>query len=279
MTLNFSKMHGLGNDYIYVDCLKKPLANASRLAVSLSDRHFGIGSDGLVLIMPSREGDFRMEMYNRDGSRGLMCGNAIRCVGKYVYDFSLTTKKELDIETDSGLRGLKLQIINGKVAQVSVDMGKPLFAPGQIPVLWSQEKAINIPVSAGGKDYKLTCLSMGNPHAVIFSSDVEKLDLAVLGPKLEYHKLFPERVNTEFVQIIDRRNLRLRVWERGAGETMACGTGACAALAAAVVNGLSEREATVHLNGGSLEIKWPGRESAVEMTGPAVYVFAGTIEI
>lgn len=279
MTINFLKMHGLGNDYIYVDCLDKPLDNASELAVRLSDRHFGIGADGLVLIQPSRTGDFRMEMYNRDGSRGLMCGNAIRCVGKYLYDSRHTAKKELVIETDSGLRHLKLHITGGYTEQVSVDMGKPVFDPGRIPVLWPQSQAIGIPVNAAGREYHLTCLSMGNPHAVLFTDDVENLDLPVLGPIFENHPLFPERVNTEFIRVLDRGNLRMRVWERGSGETMACGTGACAALVAAVVNDLCAREAVVHLNGGNLHISWPEAGSSVVMTGPATFVYSGKIEV
>lgn len=279
MTINFSKMHGLGNDYIYINCLENYLENASDIAVRMSDRHFGVGSDGLILIMPSQECDYRMEMYNRDGSRGKMCGNAIRCVGKYLYDFGITDKDDILIETDSGPRRLQLQTCAGVVEQVSVDMGQPVFEPDKIPVIWPQADAINISLTAGGREYRLSCLSMGNPHAVIFADDVEGIDLPGIGPLLENHPMFPDRINVEFVQVIDRSNLRMRVWERGAGETMACGTGACAALAAAVRNGLSDREAVVHLNGGPLYINWPGEDKSITMTGPAVYVFSGEMEI
>lgn len=280
--LDFTKMHGAGNDYVYIDALNglpvEP-AKIPELAHRISDRHFGVGSDGLVFIMSSAVADYKIDMYNSDGSQGRMCGNAIRCVAKYVYDRGLTRKKSLKIETLSGIMTLDLHVAGGVVTQVRVNMGKAVFDPALIPVRWHDSKMIDEPIAVAGHLYALTCLSMGNPHAVTFVDQVETLDLARLGPLFENHSLFPDRINTEFVQVIDRHNLRMRVWERGSGETMACGTGACAALAAAMVTGRSERRVTVHLNGGDLQIEWDRSSDDIIMTGPAAFVFDGRIDL
>ena len=277
--IEFCKMHGIGNDYVYINGFEQPLEDPARAAIALSDRHFGVGSDGLVLIMPSAKADFMMDMYNSDGSRGKMCGNAIRCVGKYVYERQMTKKKELSIETLSGIKTLRLQIRHGLVERVTVDMGPPLLQPSLIPVNWRDQSMVDEPVAVAGQLYRLTCLSMGNPHAVTFTDRVDELDLAALGPYFEKHTLFPDRINTEFVKVIDKSNLRMRVWERGSGETMACGSGACAALVAAVLTGRCGRRAMVHLNGGELLIEWPSDQASVMMTGPAAFVFDGQIDL
>ena len=276
--LEFTKMHGIGNDYVYVNVLNQTVADPAALARRVSDRHFGIGSDGLVLIRPSAVADFMMDMYNSDGSQGRMCGNAIRCVAKYVYERGLTSKKKLDIETLSGVKTLTLQVAGGEVAQVTVNMGRPVFDPARIPVRWHDSRMVEEPIAVAGRLYKLTCVSMGNPHAVTFMDQVENLDLQHLGPSFENHSLFPDRINTEFVQVADRQTLRMRVWERGSGETLACGTGACAALAAAVVTGRSDRRVVVRLNGGELQIEWDEERDEILMTGPAAFVFDGWIE-
>jgi diaminopimelate epimerase len=277
--LEFTKMHGIGNDYVYINALKQAPADPGALARKVSDRHFGVGSDGLVLIRPSDSADFMMDMYNSDGSQAKMCGNAIRCVAKYVYDRGLTDKTVLRIDTLSGVKTLQLQIVNGKVDTVRVNMGRPVFEPAQIPVRWPDRQMVEEPVAVAGHLYKMTCVSMGNPHAVTFVDDVDALDLNRLGPAFENHDIFPDRVNTEFVKVIDRQNLRMRVWERGSGETMACGTGACAVLAAAVKTGRSDRQAVVHLNGGDLAIEWDETTDEISMTGPATFVFDGKLEI
>jgi len=277
--LEFTKMQGIGNDYIYVNIMTQNPGDPAELAKRISDRHFGIGSDGLVLIGASDTADFKMDMYNSDGSQGRMCGNAIRCVAKYVYDRGLTKKKTLKIETLSGIKTLDLQVADGQVAQVTVNMGRPIFDPAQIPVRWHDQKMIDEPIAIANHLYSLTCLSMGNPHAVTFVDQVDTLDLPRLGPSFEHHSLFPDRINTEFVQVIDRHNLRMRVWERGSGETLACGTGACATLAAAVVTDRSERRATIHLNGGNLQIEWDKASDDIYMTGPAAFVFDGWIDL
>ena len=276
--LEFTKMHGIGIDYVYVNVLNQTVADPAALARRVSDRHFGIGSDGLVLIRPSAVADFMMDMYNSDGSQGRMCGNAIRCVAKYVYERGLTSKKKLDIETLSGVKTLTLQVAGGEVAQVTVNMGRPVFDPARIPVRWHDSRMVEEPIAVAGRLYKLTCVSMGNPHAVTFMDQVENLDLQHLGPSFENHSLFPDRINTEFVQVADRQTLRMRVWERGSGETLACGTGACAALAAAVVTGRSDRRVVVRLNGGELQIEWDEERDEILMTGPAAFVFDGWIE-
>lgn len=276
--MKFTKMHGLGNDYVYVNCLEEKVENPSKLAVWISDRHFGVGSDGLILIKPSKCADFEMEMYNADGSRGEMCGNGIRCVAKYVYDKGLTDKEHISIDTLAGVKYLDLTIENGEVSLVRVDMGTPEFAPKKIPVRSEKENMIRQKLIAGGREYQVTCVSMGNPHCVVFlDEDVRELDLAEIGPAFEHHLSFPERINTEFINVIDKKTLRMRVWERGSGETLACGTGACASAVAAVVNGRTEEEVTVKLLGGDLKIHYDREKNTVYMTGPAAIVFDGEI--
>lgn len=277
--MKFTKMHGAGNDYIYVNCFKEKVGNPSEVARKVSDRHFGIGSDGLVLILPSDWADFRMRMFNSDGSEAEMCGNAIRCVGKYVYDNGMADKTVLKIETPGGIKTLELVVENGKVSGVKVDMGEPVLEPAGIPVDSRLERFINQPVEVDGKVYNVTCVSMGNPHAVTYVEDTDKFPLEVVGPGMETHKLYPRKINAEFVQVIDRATLKMRVWERGAGETLACGTGACAVLVASVLNGISDRKAVVRLSGGNLLIEWNEKDNHVYMTGPAARVFDGEIEI
>lgn len=273
--MKFSKMQGLGNDYIYVNCFQEKVERPEELSRMLSDRHFGVGSDGLILIGPSETADFKMDMYNADGSPAEMCGNGIRCVGRYVYDKGLTERESVTVETRAGIKTLLLHVENGKAVRATVDMGEPVLEPERIPVLDGGRRFISRPVEAGGKVWNVTCVSMGNPHAVIFCPDVEELDLTALGPLFEFHPLFPNRVNTEFVKVLDRDTLQMRVWERGSGETLACGTGACATLVAAVLNGLCKRTATVLLRGGALQIDWEEKDNHVYMTGPAEFVFDG----
>ena len=279
----FTKMHGLGNDYVYVNCLEERIENPSETARAVSDRHFGIGSDGLILIRPSEAADFEMEMYNADGSRGEMCGNGIRCVAKYVYDYGLTDKTSISVETLGGIKYLDLTVENGKVALVRVDMGIPELRAEAIPILCETceeengRKVIREPIVVDGMEYQMTGVSMGNPHAVVLLEDVEGLDIEKIGPKFENHERFPKRINTEFVRVIDRETIEMRVWERGSGETLACGTGACAAAVAAILNGLAERRVTVKLLGGDLLIEWEEETGKVYMTGPAVTVFEGEI--
>ncbi len=277
--MKFTKMHGIGNDYVYMDCTKEKLENPEELARLVSDRHKGIGADGLILIQSSEEADFEMAMYNADGSYGKMCGNGIRCVAKYVYDNGLTDKTELKIVSGGAVKYLKLLVKNGKVEKVRVNMGEPVLEPEKIPVIGRGEALVGETVVVDNQVYEMTCVSMGNPHAVVFLDDVEHLKLEELGPKFENHERFPDRVNTEFVRRIDRKNLQMRVWERGSGETMACGTGACATAVAAVLNGLAERDVTVHLLGGSLEISWDEKDNCVYMTGPAATVFTGEFDL
>lgn len=277
--MKFTKMQGIGNDYVYVDCTKTPVSNPEGIARLVSDRHFGIGSDGLVLIKSSSRADFMMDMYNSDGSQAKMCGNAIRCVGKFVYDNKLISDTTVTIDTLSGIKTLNLFTENGKVASVRVDMGAPILTPADIPVLLDGKSVINYKITIGAKDYAITCVSTGNPHCVVFVDDVDILDLKTLGQKFEHHPLFPDRINTEFVQVLDRENLRMRVWERGAGETMACGTGACASLVAAVLNGYADRTANLILKGGTLEIEWDELSDTLFMMGPAETVFEGTIDV
>ena len=274
--MKFTKMQGLGNDYVYVNCFKEKIDNPPELARRISDRHFGVGSDGLIMINPSDKADFEMEMYNADGSRGEMCGNGIRCVAKYVYDYGLTDKKHISVETLGGIKYLDLTVEEGKVKMVKVDMGKPELEPLKIPVKASGDKAVDEPILVGGNGYRMTCVSMGNPHAVIFiGCDVREFPLEEIGPKFENHERFPNRVNTEFVRVIDRRTAEMRVWERGSGETLACGTGACAVAVACALNGFTEDEVTVRLPGGDLQIRWDREKDTVFMTGPAEVVFDG----
>ncbi len=279
MKIPFTKMHGIGNDYIYVNCMDGELANPDLVSISMSPRHFSVGADGLVLICPSKVADARMRMFNADGSEGKMCGNAIRCVGKYLYDNGIVAKKEISIETLSGIKYLKLNIVNGKMDSAEVDMGKAELMPEKIPVLFDGEKMINQPVEVDGKIYRMTAVSMGNPHAVTFVDDVDSLDLEKMGPSFENHAIFPDRVNTEFVRVIDSETLQMRVWERGSGETFACGTGACATVAAAVVNGICKAGVpiTVKLRGGDLKIVCQ-EDMRVFMTGCATKVYEGVYD-
>jgi diaminopimelate epimerase len=263
---------------VYVDCFAASVPDPAALARRVSPRHTGIGSDGVILICPSDIADCRMEMYNADGSRGEMCGNGIRCVGKYVYDHGLVNKSKLRVATDAGVKALRLHTRDGRVHAVTVDMGEPLLDGPRIPVA-SEGRVINAPLEVGGRTYQVTCVSMGNPHCVIFVASIEDLALAEIGPRFEHHPFFPQRVNTEFVQVMARTELRMRVWERGSGETAACGTGACAALVAAVLNETADRRATIHLSGGDLEIEWNAADNHVFMTGPAEEVFSGEIEV
>lgn len=280
MELRFSKMHGLGNDYVYVDCTQEKLPHPEEIAKRISDRRFGIGSDGLILICPSEKADFEMRMFNADGSEGRMCGNGIRCVGKYVYDHGLTEKTDLEIDTKSGIKHLKLVTEDGKVTFVEVQMGKASLRPKDIPVETDYDDFISQPMLVGGEAYLVTCVSMGSPHAVIFSDEIDTLPLERIGPLFEHHEKFPERINTEFVQVIDRNTLNMRVWERGSGETFACGTGACASVVAAVLNGHCDydSEVTVQLRGGNLFITYL-QDGSVIMKGPAAHVFDGTMEL
>ena len=258
--MKFTKMHGIGNDYVYVNCLKEKVEDPAEAARFVSDRHFGIGSDGLILIKPSEVADFQMDMYNADGSRSEMCGNGVRCVAKYVYDYGLTDKTEVDIETGAGIKHIVLTIKDGKVEKARVDMGEPILVDGQ--------------------QYRMTCVSMGNPHAVVFlDEDVKELDIEKIGPKFENHERFPKRTNTEFMNVLDRHTMNMRVWERGSGETLACGTGTCASVVAAVLNGFTERDVLVHLLGGDLEIHWDEKDNHVYMTGSATTVFDGEIDL
>lgn len=277
--MHFTKMHGIGNDYVYVNCLKEQVDNPGEVAKRISDRHFGIGSDGLILIKPSDKADFYMQMYNADGSEGKMCGNGIRCVAKYVYDYGLTSKTTITIETLAGIKTLELTVKGDKVKLVRVNMGRPELRPEHIPAHFEGDACISRPILAGGKEYAVTCVSMGNPHAVVYMDDVEHLDIGEIGPEFENHAMFPDRVNTEFVKVIDRQTLQMRVWERGAGETYACGTGACAVAVASVLNGYTQEKVTVQLLGGDLQIYWDRGADTVYMTGPAQTVFEGDIDV
>lgn len=276
--LKFTKMHGAGNDYIYINGFTEKITDdLTQTIIELSDRNKGIGSDGLVFILPSEDCDFRMQMFNSDGSEAEMCGNASRCVGKYVYDNQLTTKKEITLETKAGVKHITLLDGDAKKRKVMVDMGEPILEPSLIPVSIAEEPVLNYPLIIDGKEWKISCVSMGNPHAVVFTKDIARLDLPVLGPKFENNPIFPRKTNTEFIEVIDRKTLNMRVWERGAGETQACGTGACAAAVAAVLNKLCDRKVTIHLLGGDLEIEWNTQNNHVYMTGEAVTVYEGTI--
>ena len=278
--MKVTKMHGTGNDYIYVNGFEEKLENPSEAAVKLSDRRFGIGSDGLILILPSDVADCRMEMFNADGSIGKMCGNGIRCVAKYVYDRGLVKKDVLRVETRSGVKTLQLRVEDGKVASVRVNMGQPELDPEKIPVLFSKDRMVDEEVyTPSGNVWRVTCVSMGNPHAVIFVDDVEGLNLPAIGPEMEKHAMFPERANIEFAQVTGPHEVQMRVWERGSGETLACGTGACACAVASVLTGKADRDVTVHLRGGDLHVFWDPDTDDVYMEGPAAFVFDGTVEI
>ena len=302
--MRFTKMQGLGNDYVYVNCFQEKVENPSEMAKRISDRHFGVGADGLILIGPSEQADFEMAMYNADGSRGEMCGNGIRCVAKYVYDYGLTDKTSISVETLGGIKYLDLTIEDGKAVLVRVDMGRPELRAREIPIICEaadgesaadedsilggenvtdgdaaadQMQVIDESIVVDGMEYRMTGGSMGNPHAVVFLEDVEGFDIEKIGPKFENHERFPRRINTEFVRIIDRERIEMRVWERGSGETLACGTGACAAVVASILNGLAGRKVTVKLKGGDLLVEWDQESGKVYMTGPAEVVFDGEI--
>ena len=277
--MKFTKMEGCGNDYVYVNGFEEKIDNPNEVAIAVSDRHFGIGSDGLIIINPSEVADFKMCMYNADGSEGKMCGNGIRCVAKYVYDFKLIDKDVITVETLSGIKTLKLNVENGKVKTVRVNMGAPILECDKVPVKYDDEKMINKPVKVDGKTFNITCVSMGNPHAVTFINDTDNLEIEKIGPKFENNEIFPDKVNTEFIQIIDKKTVKMRVWERGSGETFACGTGACASVVASVLNRLTENKVTVKLLGGELEIEYNQDENTVYMTGPARVVFTGEYDI
>ena len=277
--MKFTKMHGIGNDYIYVNGFKETVMNPSEAAKRLSDRHFGVGGDGLILIQPSEKADFKMEMYNSDGSLGAMCGNGIRCVGKYVYDYGLTDQTRVSVETKSGIKFLDLTAKQGKVSQVEVDMGEPVLKPESVPVSLEGDSVIDREFTLGEKKYRITCVSMGNPHCVVPVENVQELEIEKMGPLFEHHSLFPDRVNTEFIRVLDRENVQMRVWERGSGETLACGTGACAVAVACVLNGWTQEQITVHLLGGELKIRWDREKNRVFMTGPAQTVFEGEIDL
>lgn len=279
-TFKFTKMHGAGNDYIYVNCFEEKLENINETAKFVSDRHFGIGSDGLVLICPSDKADFRMDMYNSDGTQAEMCGNATRCVGKYVHDKGLTDKTEITLETLAGIKILKLNLgKNGEVETVEVNMGHPELTPKNIPINSDLERFIQEPVTVDGKTYLVTGVSMGNPHAITYIDDTNSFEIEKIGPKFENHPMFPRRINTEFAQIVDRKTIKMRVWERGAGETLACGTGACATMVAANLSDLVDDEADLVLLGGTLHIRWDKKENNIYMTGPAKFVFDGEITV
>ncbi len=277
--MRFTKMHGIGNDYIYVNCFDQQVTEPEKLSVVLSDVRKGIGSDGLVLIMPSEKADFRMRIFNADGSEAMMCGNATRCIGKYVYEKGLTSKTDITLETNSGIKYLKLFVKDNKVELVRVDMGRAVLEPENIPVNSGLERFVAQPVTAGDNEFSVTCVSMGNPHAVIFVEDVDCLDLERIGPSMENHPLFPNRINTEFIRVIDSHTLQMRVWERGSGETFACGTGACASAVAAVLNGYCDQdeEILIHLRGGDLRIVY-NSDGTVLMTGPAAFICDGTVD-
>ena len=275
--MKFTKMQGCGNDYVYINCFKETVENGPELAIRVSNRNFGVGSDGLILICPSEVADVKMVMYNADGSQSQMCGNGVRCVGKYSYDYGIVDKDVITVETLAGIKTLKLQVENGKVASVTVDMGAPIVTPALVPVVAEGDAVIAKPVEVCGREYELTCVSMGNPHAITFVEDTMAVELEKIGPVFEHHPMFPERTNTEFIQVLSDTEINMRVWERGSGETLACGTGACASVYACMLNGKTKNEVTVHLFGGDLHIKYDEETGHIFMTGPAVVVFDGEL--
>jgi diaminopimelate epimerase len=277
--MRFTKMHGLGNDYIYVNAFKETIHNPGLVAAALSERHTGIGSDGLILILPSDTADFKMSMYNSDGTEAEMCGNGIRCVGKYVYDNNMTDKESITVETLAGIKTLELNIKDKKVESIRVDMGEPVLEADKIPVITDNERFIANEIDIEGATLEFTCVSMGNPHAITYVEDIDNAPVLELGPTIEKHRIFPNKVNVEFVKVINREVLKMRVWERGTGETLACGTGACATAVASFLNKLTERNVTVELLGGDLFIEWDEKDNHVYMTGPAVKVYDGEIDI
>ena len=273
--MKFTKMHGCGNDYVYVNLFEEKIDNPAELSIKVSDRHFGIGSDGLITIGPSDVADFRMRIYNADGSEAEMCGNGIRCVAKYVYDHKMTDKTEISVESGAGIKYLTLFVEQGKVEQVRVDMGEPILEPAQIPVLAEGDKVVDEPIEVCGKTWNMTCVSMGNPHAVVFVDNVADFEIEKYGPHFEKHKRFPKRTNTEFVEIISREEINMRVWERGSDETWACGTGTCASVMACILNNRTDNKVLVHLRGGDLTIEYNEKTNHIFMTGPATEVFSG----
>ena len=286
--MKFTKMHGIGNDYVYVNCFEEKVENPAEVARFVSDRHFGIGSDGLILIKPSDIADCEMDMYNADGSRSGMCGNGVRCVAKYVYDYGITDKTQISVATGSGIKYLDLTVENGKVSLVRVDMGEPILAPEKVPVAMEYagtgdhgelEQIVSESILVRGSAYTMTCVSMGNPHCIVCVDDVDGFPLEKIGPRFEFHPCFPERVNAEFIKVLDRNTVQMRVWERGSGETWACGTGACAVAVACILNGWTENTVTVKLRGGDLKIEWDRETNHVFMTGSATTVFDGVIEL
>lgn len=275
--MKFTKMNGCGNDYVYINGFVEKVENPNELARKVSDRHFGIGSDGLILILPSKEADFCMRMFNADGSEGEMCGNGIRCVAKYVYDHKMTNEKRISIETKAGIKYLDLTVEKEKVTKVRVDMGEPILEPEKIPVKSEKKRVINEPIEVAGKTWNMTCVSMGNPHAVVFVEDTKNFEIEKYGPLFESHEVFPNKTNTEFVQILSRNEINMRVWERGSGETLACGTGTCASVMACLLNGYTDENVLVHLLGGDLQIAYDKETNHVFMTGPAETVFEGEL--
>lgn len=277
--MKFTKMHGCGNDYVYVNLFEEQIENPAKVSIAVSDRHFGIGSDGLITIGPSEIADFRMRIYNADGSEAEMCGNGIRCVAKYVYDHKLTDKTEITVETGAGVKTLQLTVEDDKVTLVRVDMGEPILTPDEIPVVADGDRVVDEPIVVDDKEWRMTCVSMGNPHAVVFVDDVAHFELEKYGPLFENHVRFPKRTNTEFVQIVSRNEAIMRVWERGSAETWACGTGTCATVMACILNGLTDNDVLVHLRGGDLRIVYDEKSNHVFMTGPATEVFEGEIQL
>ena len=277
--MKFTKMHGCGNDYVYVNLFEEQIGDPAKVSIAVSDRHFGIGSDGLITIGPSEIADFRMRIYNADGSEAEMCGNGIRCVAKYVYDHKLTDKTEITVETGTGVKTLQLTVEDDKVTLVRVDMGEPILTPDEIPVVADGDRVVDEPIVVDDKEWRMTCVSMGNPHAVVFVDDVAHFELEKYGPLFENHVRFPKRTNTEFVQIVSRNEAIMRVWERGSAETWACGTGTCATVMACILNGLTDNEVLVHLRGGDLRIAYDAKSNHIFMTGPATEVFEGEIQL
>ena len=273
--MKFTKMQGCGNDYVYVNGFTETIADKPAFVKAVSDRHFGVGGDGAIFINPSEEADFEMEMYNADGTRAEMCGNGIRCVAKYVYDKGLTDKEQISIVSFGNVKYVDLYVKEGLVSSVRVNMGEPILEAEKVPVISAMKRSVDEPVTVNGKEYRMTCVSMGNPHAVVFMEDVANLDIASVGSLFENHQVFPNRTNTEFVEVVDRTHVNMRVWERGTGETLACGTGCCATVVAGVLNGLTEEKVTVRVLGGEIEIQWDREENLVYMTGPAATVFEG----
>ena len=273
--MKFTKMQGCGNDYVYINGFTEKIADKPAFVRAVSDRHFGVGGDGAIFINPSEEADFEMEMYNADGTRAEMCGNGIRCVAKYVYDKGLTDKKQISIASFGKVKYVDLYVEDGLVNSVKVNMGAPILEAEKVPVKSAMPQSVNEPITVNGKEYRMTCVSMGNPHAIVFMKDIANLDIASIGPLFENHEVFPNRTNTEFVEVIDRTHVNMRVWERGTGETLACGTGCCATVVASVLNGLTEDKVTVHVLGGEIEIQWDREENLIYMTGPAETVFEG----